>query len=236
MEKATSVFILDEKNYMSFASLCVLAYKRPEWLRECLDSIHATIDYPCEIIVNCDGGDMEARTVALEYLQNNKISKLTLSNGKNRGVGRSLHNCFSIAEGEYIFKIDTDLIFKKNWLSTSVNAIKQGYIVSLFNYRNYDPNDTRFQILEEKTNVYTVNDFVSSIYGFNADALKVFPFGGDDDGYHQRLSHYGTLAITKQDYVHNRGFGVVNSTYVSGTMDHPYKTPTFTDPLLFQSS
>lgn len=218
---------------MEHASLCVLAYKRPEWLRECLDSLLQTVDYPCEIIVNCDGGDRECYSVAREYFENNKISKLLVSNGQNRGVGTAFKNCIGVCEGKYIFKIDTDLIFKEKWLSFSVKEINKGVILSLFNYRNYDPNDKRFEIITERENVYIVNDFVSSVYGFESSALKAYPFVGDDDGYHQTLSNYASLAIPKADLVHNRGFGIGKSVYISGTMEKPYKTPTFQSPLLF---
>lgn len=214
------------------SSLCVLAYKRPEWLAECLDSILATVDSPCEIIVNCDGGDRECFDVAERYFYKNRISKLIASNGKNRGVGVAFQNCLGVCEGDYVFKIDTDLVFKEKWLSTAVNILEKETLVgsvSLFNYRNYDPNDTRFQVLGESHLYLEVNDFVSSIYGFrSSDLSKITPV--QDDGNHTKL---GKLAITKVDYVHNRGFGVTKSTYVSGTEDHPYKTFTYNSPLVF---
>lgn len=219
-----------------YSSLCVLAYKRPEWLSECLDSIIKTADSPHEIIVNCDGGDRECYSVARKYFEDNKISKIICSNGKNRGVGRSFKNCLGVAEGDYIFKIDTDLIFRENWLSVSLFALQNFPIgsISLFNYRNYDPNDTRF-VVEKKINdtVSIVNDFVSSVYGFSREAMEAYPFDGNDDGYHQTLKQYGPLAITTPDFVHNRGFGIGKSVYISGTMDSPYKTPTYNEPLLF---
>lgn len=216
-----------------YASLCILAYKRPEWLSECLDSILKTVDYPCEIIVNCDGGDRDCYNVAHQYLLDNKISKLIASNGNNRGVGRAFSNCIGVSEGDFIFKIDTDLVFREGWLSYSVEQIVNGYTISLFNYRNYDPLDTRFEVIEKSDNVLLVNDFVSSVYGFSREALGELPFMGDDDGYHQLLSTKYPLAISPVDYVYNRGFGIGKSVYLSGTMDKPYKTPTYNTPLIF---
>lgn len=216
-----------------YSSLCILAYKRPDWLVECLDSILKTVDYPCEIIVNCDGGDRECYNVAHQYLLDNKISKLIASNGNNRGVGRAFSNCIGVSEGDFIFKIDTDLIFREGWLSYAVEQIVNGYTISLFNYRNYDPLDTRFQVLETVQKVLLVNDFVSSVYGFKREALSVLPFDGNDDGYHQLLGTKYPLAISPVDYVYNRGFGIGKSVYLSGTMDKPYKTPTYSSPLIF---
>jgi cellulose synthase/poly-beta-1,6-N-acetylglucosamine synthase-like glycosyltransferase len=221
---------------MEIASLCILAYKRPEWLNECLDSIIKTIDYPCEIIVNCDGGDRDCYNLSNQYLSQDKISKLIVSNGKNRGVGRSFLNCISLCEGNYIFKIDTDLIFKEGWLSKSVFILKNYPVgaVGLFDYKNYDPNDNRFIIEKMLTStVGVVNDFVSSVYGFTRKSLNAYPYSGDDDGYHQTLKQHGDLVITVPDLVHNRGFGIGKSVYLSGTMDKPYKTPTYSSPLIF---
>lgn len=100
-------------------------------------------------------------------------------------------------------------------------------------------SSSRF-VIEREATVYpitigVVNDFVSSVYGFKREALNAFPFDGNDDGYHQTLKNYGELAITLPDLVHNRGFGVGKSVYVSGTMEKPYKTPTYNSPLLFSS-
>lgn len=212
-------------------SLCFLAYKRSDWLNTCINSCINTISKPCEIIVNLDGSDESN----LSYLHNlfisKRISKLILNNGNNRGVGRSFQNCLGVAEGDYIFKIDTDLIFKDSWLTTSLSILENNPdvgAVSQFDYRHYDPNDKRFQVLEERKDCLIVNDFVSSIYGFRkSDRIKIEPVS--DDGNHTKL---GKLAITKVDMVKNQGFGVNKSVYISGTEDHPYKTPTFDQPLI----
>mgnify|MGYP003396345437 CR=1 FL=1 len=75
---------------MKFSSLCILAYKRPEELKKCLESLYATIDSPCEVIINIDGGDGECRSI----VESMPASKIIFNNGKNRGVGRSFQNLF----------------------------------------------------------------------------------------------------------------------------------------------
>lgn len=212
-----------------FASLCLLAYKRPELLKQCLESLYSTIDYPCEVIVNYDGVDDTT------YITQ-KASKIIINNGNNRGVGRSFQNCLGVAEGDYIFKIDTDLTFQPHWLSTAVGILDNNPEVKalgLFDYNKWDPLDSRFQpknnIIKDHGNFQIVKDFVSSIYGFKASSFSI----GDwtevpDDGLH--LS-FGTLAL--KHMVENTAFGVTRSTYVSGTEDKPFKTPTYSEPLLF---
>lgn len=223
-----------------FASLCVLAYKRPSQLVDCLDSLIATADFPYQLIVNLDGGDDFNITYLTEQLRLGRISNLVLNGGNNRGVGRSFQNCLGLAEGDFIFKIDTDLTFEPNWLSTAIKVLKSDDrvgAISLFDYNHYDPNDDRFKPennhLASEGEYRFVKDFVSSIYGFRSEAYykdSIYLNHIPDDGLHQE---FGALAITTKDFVKNSGFGVYKSTYVSGTEEKPYKTPTFDKPLVF---
>jgi hypothetical protein len=109
----------------------------------------------------------------------------------------------------------------------------------LFDYNHYDPNDERFtpsaNHLQEREDCIMVKDFVSSIYGFKNGIKHSLPAIIPDDGLHQTIAaRFGSgLAITKQDYIKNHGFGVHKSVYISGTEEAPYKTPTFDEPLLF---
>lgn len=215
-----------------FASLCVLSYKRPERLRLCLESLFANTTYPHEIIVSSDGNDEpENIDYLVGLLKGKKISKLILNAGGNRGVGKSFANCASMADGNYICKIDTDLTFSPNWLEKGIAILDRGMIgaVSFFNYRHYDPNDQRFNVITAGEDHCIVDDFVSSIYLFKRESLAL-PGWDKDDGFHSKLR---PLAITSEDLVVNSGFGVTKSTYVSGTEDHPFKTPTFEKPLIF---
>lgn len=215
-----------------FASLCVLSYKRPERLRDCIDSLIQNTSYPYELIVNADGNDDESN---IEYLvklyKQKRISKLIMSNGNNRGVGKSFANCASVADGDYICKIDTDLTFMPRWLETGISILEKGIVgaVSFFNYRHYDPNDNRFNVITASDDHCIVDDFVSSIYLFKRENL-ILPGWNQDDGFHSKLR---PLAITAEDMVSNHGFGVTKSVYVSGTEDRPYKTKTFDKPLIF---
>lgn len=221
---------------MKFASICLLAYKRPEQLVDCLSSLKQNTSYPYEVIVNLDADDSEVNQGYLyRLLKEKKISKLIMNAGKNRGVGRSFANCVGVAEGDFIVKCDTDITFKQNWLSKCVEVLekdKNVAAISPFNYRNYDPNDTRFNILSERWGYSVVDDFVSSVYVFRRQYL-IYEGWQEDDGFHQKLKVTGDLAITKQDYIVNSGFGVLKSTYVSGTEDNPRKTETHNTPLIY---
>lgn len=217
-----------------FISICILGYKRQEMLDKCLESLHKTLDFPAEIIVNFDGEG------ELSFPEPHRYSKLIINGGQNRGVGRSLQNCLGVAEGRIILKCDSDIVFKPLWAS-SVVSLLDSYLeigaLSLFNYQNYDPNDERFKILEDRSDYYTVNDFVSSCYAFRlADAYRyddgpLYNKGCiPDDGLHQQ---FGKMAIPKLDLVDNVGFGR-KSVYVSfDGQGNPSKTKTHDSPLIF---
>lgn len=228
-----------------FASLCLLAYKRPQQLKDCIRSLTENTDYPYQLIVNLDTSDAYLTGYLSELLIGGRISNLIINSGNNRGVGRSFQSCIGVAEGDYIFKIDTDLTFSPGWLSKAVGILETNPdigTVSLFDYNHYDPNDSRFfpstNHVELRPDCIIVNDFVSSIYGFRSedyyrdDFLNKNPI--PDDGMHQA---FGLMAITKEDLVKNSGFGV-NSTYVTMPDKDPanaFKTPTDNKPLIFKS-
>jgi glycosyltransferase involved in cell wall biosynthesis len=222
-----------------YSSLCLLAYKRPQQLKTCINSLIATIDAPAEIIVNLDSDDSENSEYLFSLYKQKKISKLILNAGNNRGVGTSFAYCVGAAEGDYIFKIDTDLVFKPGWLSKAVWALEElpeiGAI-SLFDYKHYDPNETRFNSYDNIKDYLLVDDFVNSIYGFRKHWIAL---GGweQDDGFHKKIQEQGVhLAITNKDYVENTGFGIGKTTYVSGTEENPFKTPTHDRPLIFHDT
>lgn len=216
-----------------FTSICLLAYKRPEQLRETIKSIKENTTAPYELIVNLDGNDRENIEYLVSLINIGDISKLILNTSLNRGVGTSFANCVGVSEGDYICKCDTDLTFKTGWLKKGIDILESTAArgVGFFDYKNYDPNDHRFdQRLNFKEHMI-VEDLVSSCYLFKREDLG----SGDytqDDGFHQTLK---PLAITIPDMVSNHGFGVTKSVYVSGTEDHPVKTKTYDTPKVFNA-
>ena len=223
---------------MKFASLCLLAYKRPQQLKDCIQSLKQNTDYPYQLIVNIDGGDSWSIGYLTELLTQGKISNLIIAGGNNRGVGRAFQNCLAVAEGDFIFKLDTDLTFKPNWLSKAVKILETNTDIGclgLFDYHKWDPNDERFKfennIIEQRENCFIVKDFVSCAYVFRSkDKQIIEPI--EDDGNHTKFNKLGTK-LGLIDVTDNVMFGVYKSTYVSGTEEKPYKTPVHNEPLVF---
>ena len=170
-----------------------------------------------ELLIHDDGSDDEIKAFLSDLARKGKISYLIQNCGKNRGIGEAVRNCFKIASGDYLFKVDTDLEFKEGLLKKAVEILDNDSIgaVSLFNYNHYDPNDGRFKIEQEKENCFIVSDFVSSIYGVRRDVYEKFKDTLDTDGWHQIIKSSGKdLAISKEDFVTNFGFGIERSVYL----------------------
>ena len=74
-------------NMNNFISVCITSYKRPLMLNNCLVSLRETVDYPTEVIVNFDGVE---KLSDLSELHLDKATKVIVSPGANRGVGRGL--------------------------------------------------------------------------------------------------------------------------------------------------
>lgn len=199
-------------------SICLLAYERPEYLGKTLRNLAKT-SYPHELIVHNDGSSNILVKNVIDAFAD-RISFVIDNLGKNMGVGWALRHCIGVSHGEYIVKYDADLECETNWLDAGVSIMEKNsdvIAVGFFNYRNYAPNDNRFNILEEREDCYIVDDFVNSAYlarseDFKNDITKI-----EDDGFHQYLKskHNKKLAITKRDYVANFGFGLGKSVYMT---------------------
>ena len=233
--------MIDKKSNIRFASLCVLAFERPEFLVRSLDTLLVNTKYPYELIINDDASKgWDVRSLLLERFNEGQISHLILNDGENMGVGRAFRNCVGVSNGDYIFKLDADLEYFHGWLQTAVDIIEKNEdagCVGLFNYRDYDPDDDRFEVIEERHDCFMVTDFVNSGYGFKREIWDKFGHVLEDDGWQCEVQtrtgidksgnefQYKSL-IPKQDVVVNIGFGK-NSVFVNpdGTVREKSKLP-----------
>lgn len=213
---------------MKLASLIVLAYERPEFLKQTMVSLLTTpMGYPAEIIV-CNDGSKDPEV--FEYLTGlaklKKISILINNCGQNVGIEKSVKRGIACSSGNYIFKLDADLEFTENWLKKGIDALvtkKNIGAVGLVDYRRYDPRDERFWDVVKSNGVLHVKDFVSSAYGFKRETFDKLGHLMRHDGWHLVLQNMGYKLVVK-DVVNNFGFG--RSVYVGEdgkavNMDNP---------------
>lgn len=195
----------------NLASLIILAYERPEFLHRTMESLLSVPSgFPMEIIVHNDGSkDPEVFNYLVHLAAEKKISMFIQNCGLNQGIEKAVKRGVACSNGDYIFKLDTDLEFTDGWLDKAVkildNDIEIG-AVGLVDYRKYDQNDERFWDVVPCGEYSIVKDFVSSAYGFTRRTFDRFGYLMSHDGWHLELSTLGyKLALTH--VVNNYGFG-----------------------------
>lgn len=134
---------------MTFASLIVSAWNRPELLKPFFESLWANTECPYELIVHDDGSQPETADYLHELVKRGDISTL-ISNpaGHNRGHGTSVNRAAFISEGEYIVKLNGDECFAKGWLTQGIKAMRlfpEVALLHLAHYYSYGPRHVPIQ-------------------------------------------------------------------------------------------
>jgi len=217
---------------VTYASICFLSYNRPEFLAEAVESAKRNAGFPCEVIVHDDGSDDRTWATVSRLLRSGEISRVVANPpGRNEGVGAAFNRAAAVATGDYLIKMDQDLLFQPNWLSKTVDVLEadpQIGAMGLFKY-DVDPVDWRKMELDEPTApqvacvpYHYVKDFVGSAIAMTRAVWDVFgPWPEHSDAFAEdvefkldTLVRDGglRLALPDEDLAHNRGFGVGPST------------------------
>lgn len=131
-----------KKKYKYGIVLC--CYNRPEFLKKTLYSLSQSNLENCVICI-IDDCSTDANTINLiKNFKINNISIIKIRNANNLGISKSLLRGFEtlLPKCYYLTNIDSDVIMKKNWLSTleyTYNKVKNSnlkgsdYIITGFN-------------------------------------------------------------------------------------------------------
>ena len=103
-------------------SVIIPVYNTGELLKKCIDSVLEQSYNNVEIICIDDCSTDESPSVLKEYARNNR-NFIALYNSENIGQGRSRMKGISVAEGEYIFFVDSDDYLDKDYIKTYVEAV-----------------------------------------------------------------------------------------------------------------
>jgi GT2 family glycosyltransferase len=211
------------------ASVCVLSYERPEFLKEAIRSARDYAEYPCEIIVHDDGSEAEDCYTLINVLMGNGFISRSIFQvaGNNQGVGESIRVAFGAAQGDVLVKFDQDCIARQGWLRKAVDILfnvveidgelKRIGMLGLFEYQ---AKDDRFQTIRQHNGFREVTDFVGSAFVIARDVYdEVGPIPTHSDAFAEdvelklRLQAAGyLLALPNEDLITNQGFGVGPST------------------------
>lgn len=214
---------------MRYASLCFLSYNRPDFLVEAIRTAKGHAGFPCEIVVHDDGSNDETWGAVSALLRGGEVTRLVANPpGQNEGVGAAFNRAAAVATGDYLVKLDQDLLFHPNWLRKTVDLLEADQKIGaagLFKY-HVDPVDWRKMQLHAGAAPGTVayhyvSDFVGSAIAMTRPVYDVFgpwpehsaAFAEDIDFKTAIVRDGGLrLALPDEDLAHNRGFGVGPST------------------------
>ena len=118
-------------------SVIIPVYNVEDYLRECLDSIcNQTFD-DIEIICVNDGSTDSSPEILNKYAR--KDSRVKIISQNNQGLAASRNNGYALAQGKYIYFIDSDDYLKKDALEKLYNnAISNDSDMVLFKFQKVD--------------------------------------------------------------------------------------------------
>lgn len=108
-------------------SVCVATYKRPELLKQLIDSLirQKGIDIKeVEIIVVDNDKEESANAVINEYM-NKKICEISYFTQHEKNISLTRNIALEKIKGEYVFFIDDDEYADENWMTTHINNLKK---------------------------------------------------------------------------------------------------------------
>lgn len=97
---------------------------RSELLKNCIESIKETIDYPAELNVWDNGGNPDDTDYLLSKVRDGTINTLVRSKN-NMHFAHAWNSLAKISSGEYLSFICNDIAFRPKWLSTCVDLLER---------------------------------------------------------------------------------------------------------------
>lgn len=115
-----------DKFFPPFFSVLLPELGRPQYLTECVKSIHQFADMPVEIIVHDDGSTKDKQQILFDL--RDQISTLVLNNGHNTGLARSFNRCRAMASSDYLIGFNTDTYMTSSFLRNVKSALDLPYV------------------------------------------------------------------------------------------------------------
>jgi len=124
-------------------SVIMPVYNVEKYLRQCLDSLLNQTLQEFEIICVDDGSKDSSLAILQEYQQKDDRVKVLTQQNKYAGVARN--NGLKIAQGEYVFFLDSDDFFEKDMFTEVYNQGKKvDADIVIFGARKFDQTTQKF--------------------------------------------------------------------------------------------
>ncbi len=226
-----------------FASLCILSYNRPQYLREGLVSLQQNTQYPHELFIHDDGSKFETWSDGNVYdtlSVANQTGATVIQNapGWNQGQGIALNRMFGMSKGDPICKLDQDLLYTPGWLNETVRLFNENPEIGLIGLLHYyfEPVDTFKTVLERHDDWSAHTHILGSGFAVRRKCYEELgPFEEHSDAFAEdwtfqvavSSSENWKCALPKADLVKNERMGIPHSTVVeeSGKVHTIHKSP-----------
>jgi cellulose synthase/poly-beta-1,6-N-acetylglucosamine synthase-like glycosyltransferase len=222
-----------------YASLCLLSYERPNFLRDTLKSLKDAPGYPYELIIHDDGSSNTYPDTLLQPVDElliqakNEGATVIINNpGHNQGQGISLNRMFSMAKGDPIIKLDADLHYYPGWLRETCRLMRENPSIGLLGLLHYyhEPVDSRETVIERFDEYSIHTHILGSAFALRRSVWEELgPFEEHSDAFAEDFmmqqavtnSEKWHCALPKESLVENLGMGLGKSVVVLSTEENP---------------
>lgn len=139
-------------------SVIIPVYNVEKYLHECLNSVVNQTLYEIEIICINDGSTDNSLEILKRY---KKIdSRIILIEQENKGLGATRNNGLDIAQGEYVYFLDSDDFIELNLLESVYNkSVKDNLDIVIFGSNSYNDKTKIFSdIVSGKLKGYSIEN------------------------------------------------------------------------------
>lgn len=228
---------------MSYATVCVLSYNRPKFLRECIASLIEQADAPFELLIHDDGSLDSDVYAVLNEAHRLGATGIVNPKGHNQGVGTAINRMFKIASGDPLIKVDQDIIFHPGWLERVQTILAENRdrslpigqhatpaieprigLLGLLHY-HHDPVDSAKTMKVDHGYWTERTHILGSAFALRREAWDLFgEFDEHSDAFSEdwqrmrEIEASGLMVngLPPNDLCFNRGFGIGPSTVVTG--------------------
>lgn len=159
-------------------SIIIPIYKVEKYIKDCLNSIVNQLDDDMEVILVNDGTPDNSMDIALDIASNDKHFKVI--NQENQGLSNARNNGLALAEGEFVWFVDSD-----DWLLEN----------SIFQVQ---------EIINENKSIDVIATALLFSYENGAENSEYHPTSGRISGKKYLQMHYRQGAI--QRFIFNKEF------------------------------
>ncbi len=131
---------LSSNNY--FISIVIPVYKVEDFITDCLESIISEAHTNLQVILVDDGSPDTCGQICDDY-QKKYPELITVIHQKNQGLSMARNNGMEIAQGEYVFFVDSDDSLKKGWYDTLTSKLKEYNYPDMlcFDFESWSPQE-----------------------------------------------------------------------------------------------